>query len=789
MARANRILAYTCVKSEGSILPYDLLARVAAADRTLDGVKPEDYHLGPSERFGEVVSRSWSRLTGAWKSLRESLEKLSKDDPALRVTRERFLLPLFQELGYGRLQTTTALEVGGKSYAISHLWQHTPIHLLGWGVDLDKRQRGVAGAAQSSPHGLVQDLLNRSDAHLWGMMSNGRTLRLLRDHQSLTRQAYVEFDLESMFDGELYAEFLLLWLVCHESRVEADKPSSCWLEKWFQTSRVDGVQAHTKLRQGVEAAICALGSGLVQHPKSEALRQALQSGALTPLELYRQILRVVYRLLFVLVAEDRGALHPPATPDQVRKRYQNFYSLRRLRDLAAARRGGPHADLWRQLCLVHAQLIEGYDPLGLPALGSYLWSHEAAPWPMESVCSNQLLLAAITHLTTVPADKGRGRLPVNFRTLGAEELGSIYEGLLELQPVVHAETGQFELGGSQGNERKTSGSYYTPSSLVDCLLDSALDPVLEEACKKPDSVAALLDLKIVDPACGSGHFLVAAARRLAKRLAAARSGDDEPSPEAVQHALRDVIGRCIYGVDLNPMAVELCKVALWVEALEPGRPLSFLEAHIQCGNSLLGATPELLGRRDDQGRWVGIPDEAFVALEGDDKKVTSALKKQNKEARAYRTLLARRESTALDFDVLRTQMSAVANADDASLAEIRSKASAFAAYLASPEYRRAKLQADAWCAAFVWKKVPGAPVLTNAEYLPLREGAELPALVREEVERLAAEYQFFHWHLAFPEVFDGQRPAPAVLPAKGSAGPGGAGKASAGNAAQLGLTW
>ena len=167
-----------------------------------------------------------------------------------------------------------------------------------------------------------------------------------------------------------------------------------------------------------------------------------------------------------------------------------------------------------------------------------------------------------------------------------------------------------------GHERKTTGSYYTPDSLVQCLLDSALEPVVAERIKgkkAEEAAKAILDLKVCDPACGSGHFLIAAAHRLARHLARIRSGETEPSPADYQHALRDVISHCIYGVDINPMAVELCKVSLWMEAMEPGKPLSFLDHHVQCGNSLLGTTPALLKQ--------GIPDEAFEPIEGDDKKL------------------------------------------------------------------------------------------------------------------------------------------------------------------------
>src|SRR5262249_10873217 len=123
----------------------------------------------------------------------------------------------------------------------------------------------------------------------------------------------------------------------------------------------------------------------------------------------------------------------------------------------------------------------------------------------------------------------------------------------------------------------------------------------------------------------SGHFLIAAAHRLAKRLAFVHTGEEEPPPDAVRAALREVIGRCIYGVDINPMAVELCKVALWMEALVPGQPLSFLEHPIQCGNSLLGATPVLLRR--------GIPDVAFEPIEGDDRGICRDWRRRNHDER------------------------------------------------------------------------------------------------------------------------------------------------------------
>ncbi len=187
MSRASR--QFSAVRTEGGLLPQDLLGRIQGGDPGFPGTKAETYHLGPHERIGEAANRSWSRLIATWHAFQQALEKEPETSLATGLTRDRWLLPLFQELGYGRLLKGSAVKVEGKSYAVSHTWHHSPIHLLGWRIDLDTRQKGVAGAAKSSPHGLVQEFLNRSDDHLWGFVANGQRLRLLRAPRSLTRQA------------------------------------------------------------------------------------------------------------------------------------------------------------------------------------------------------------------------------------------------------------------------------------------------------------------------------------------------------------------------------------------------------------------------------------------------------------------------------------------------------------------------------------------------------------------------------------------------------------------------
>lgn len=740
---------FLTVRTEGAILPPDLLERIATGDPDLGGLTPEAYHLPEGEKITETTNRAWNRLLAAWSGFRGASERLPATDAGTTLTREKWLLPLFQELGYGRLLTTKAVEIDGKSYAISHGWNRTPIHLLGCRIDLNTPSQRVAGASRSSPHSLLQEFLNRSQDHLWGIVSNGLRLRILRDNASLTRQSYVEFDLEAMMLGEGYSDFVLLWLVCHQSRVEAESPSGCWLEKWSQSSRERGVRALEQLRTGVEEAITCLGRGFLAHPANGGLRARLRSGDLDAQDYYRQILRLVYRLLFLFVAEDRGLLLLPGDDrESARLRYVRHYSTARLRRLAERRTGTRHGDLYVTLRLAMQKLGSdaGCPELALPALGSFLFSPTAMPDIEQCDIANHDLLDAVRALAVTVAD---GALrSVDYKNLGAEELGSVYESLLELRPELNLDAPSFGLTTASGHERKTSGSYYTPTSLINCLLDTALEPVLDEAARKPDAAAAILRLKVVDPACGSGHFLIAAAHRIAKRLASAQFGDEEPSPEATRQALRNVIGHCIYGVDVNPMAVELCKVNLWMEALDPGKPLSFLEHRIQPGNSLLGATPALLSQ--------GILDEAFTPIEGDDREICKDFKRINKDERTKQMRLF--AATTEPWQQLGNFAASLMNLEtvgDDSIKGIRDKERMYEEATRSGDYLDGRFWSDTWCAAFVWKKTRDFPYPITEEVFRRieRNPHACEPWMHNEIQRLAGQYQFFHWHLAFPDVF------------------------------------
>jgi len=784
---SKRSSIFNTVRTEGAILPAELLQRIVSGDATLEGLKPTDYHLSPGERLGEAATRSWNRLIGVWQTYRDIVDDLSEEAIGTTETRERWLLPLFQELGYGRLQTQRSIEIEGKSYPISHkATEPVAIHLVSFKWDLDKHNPIAKGETKLSPHSLMQEYLNSSNDHLWGILSNGYKLRILRDNVSLTRAAYVEFDLQAMMDGLAYSDFFLLYLLCHQSRLEVKTdetgrllpPETCWLEKWYNTSIKDGVRALDELRNNVQSAIESLGAGFLTHPANTALRDKLRSGTLPLQDYYHQVLLQVYRLLFIFVAEDRDLLIPVDVPDKVKQTYLKYYSTYRIRELASKKRGTRHSDLWQQLVVLFNCLYDGNTALGLPALGSFLFSNQSTQDLVDSAIANCDLLLAIRYLCNTK--RNNIFQSINYRNLGSEELGSVYESLLEMHPEINLDAGYFKLNLVSGSERKTTGSYYTPSSLVNCLLDSALEPVIANAVsgrvvsskwtndsKGADLYSplttnhspeqALLNLKICDPACGSGHFLISAAHRIAKRLAAIRAGEDEPAPSVIQHALRDVIGKCIYGVDLNPMAVELCKISLWMEALEPGKPLTFLDHHIKCGNSLLGCTPALLKK--------GIPDAAFTPLVGDDKAYCSKYKKLNREQRD-KDVLDIFSGDEKPWEHLGNHSPYVINLnkmDDSDIDALHKKEAAYAKVMHSSGYLSSKFIFDSWCAAFVWKKAPSdqLPYPITQQLLDKIETNpySINPVIRTEIMRLAEEYQFFHWHIAFPDVFMAKLPS------------------------------
>ncbi|MCS6291162.1 MAG: N-6 DNA methylase [Nitrospira sp.] len=620
---------------------------------------------------------------------------------------------------------------------------------------LDRRSPSLSTDRSRSPAFALQDYLNEHDNALWGLVTNGTLIRLMRDNASLTRPAYIEADLAQIFSNEDAASFSALWLTIHRSRfgVAGTPATDCALELWRAAGSREGEVARDRLADQVQLALKVLGSGFLE--ANPDLATKLKSGEINLTDWFNQLLRLVYRLIFMMVAEDRNLLHPEKAKPEPRTLYADGYSLTALRaQCIRAATWDKHYDRFESIKIVFRALAHGEERLALPALGG-LFAEDKLPHLQTARLQNKAFMDALYRLSWL-SDKS-GMVPVNWRAMETEELGSVYESLLELQPQLgdDGKTLAFasETAEQRGNQRKTTGSYYTPDSLVQALLDTALDPVLEKTEAEADDPAkTLLKLSVIDPACGSGHFLLAAARRIATRLARIRT-EGTPSLADFRHALRDVARCCIHGVDRNPMAVELTKVALWIETVDPGLPLGFFDAQIRCGDALLGVF-DLKALQD------GIPDAAYKPLTGDDKDTAKYYLQVNRDTKKgqggfdFGTGQATMPTTkplAVDFSAFR-------GLPEDTVEQIDAKSKRFADLHKDQLFIRARAASDLYVAAFLLPKTGGVPSGASTHIIPttedvwraLDQGKILPSM--SEVSKATLHARVFHWPLEFPDI-------------------------------------
>ena len=623
---------------------------------------------------------------------------------------------------------------------------------------LDRRSPTLSIGRSRSPAFALQDYLNDSEHALWGVVTNGAVIRLMRDNASLTRPAYIEADLAQIFMNEDAASFAVLWSLIHRTRFGASgtPASDCALERWREAGSREGEAARDRLAAQVEIALKVLGSGFLE--ANPDLAERLRAGQLNLTDWFNELLRLVYRLIFLMVAEDKNLLHPEAVKPEARKLYAEGYSLAALRaQCVRAATWDKHHDRYEGIKIVFRALTQGQQALGLPALGG-LFGANMLPHLENARLRNRAFMAALYRLSWL-SDKA-GMVPVNWRVMETE-LGSVYESLLELQPQLgdDGKTLFFasEAAEQKGNQRKTTGSYYTPDSLVQLLLDTTLDPVLNvREAQSSNPAEELLRLTVIDPACGSGHFLLAAARRIATRVARYRAGGI-PSAADFRHALREVACRCLYGVDRNPMAVELTKVALWIEALDPGRPLAFFDAQIRCGDSLVGVFDRAMLRE-------GLPDEAYKPLTGDDKELSRRYARLNKEQRDRAKGQPQLFKNWSPPEILAERNRELKEMSQDDLASVEAKAQGFEAIRASDEWQRLKtasdlyISANFYMAAFFTPKTAGA---TGTDAMPLTEHVWQAAGGHEPAEHLrkgatltSEKVSAFHWFIEFPEIME-----------------------------------
>ena len=673
-------------------------------------------------------------------------DKIDNDNPFL-------VLPFVEDDVVGRAVPSPPQSQANENSVSGGFAKQFPIVIVPHKMPLDSSLAGLHGWGLSnsgrSATRFTQEFLNLRDDFLWAIVTNGKTIRLMRDNPSMTRPSYLTFDVEQILGGNGdFAAFAFMWRMLHGSRPgDATAEKSFW-EQLRARSAETGVRALDGLRTGVANALQTLGTGFLR--ANGEIREALQSGEMTLADYEAELLHLAYRFLFLFVAEERDLLHAPGTPKAVRELYRRGYSMLRLRRVAARFAAGSndrHVDLYEGVKIVFNGLAVGETRLGLTALGG-IFAAGTCKHLENARLANADLINTMRSLRYI--DAGKHLYPVNYRDMGPEELGSVYEGLLELVPYYEVSTQTFTLVGAAGNNRKTSGSYYTPSSLVDQLIQTALVPVIEERMKAQYPEPALLQLSVIDPACGSGHFLVAAARKIANALVEVRGV--ESTPAAYQTALRQVVGNCIYGTDINPLAIELAKITLWIESVEPGRPLGFLDSHFVCGDATLGI--------DDIKILTGeIPSEAYKALVGDDKDVCKRLSTANRTAAKQ----VKRNALAPVLPTVKGSLDEAWEILDRmgenTVAEIEAKQAAYHQLLTSAKANTRTRAAKLFTAACLMPKTAEneALVPTSTHLASVVTGSMMFTPPSDEMivaaEKVCRDSRVLHWPLVFPTVF------------------------------------
>ena len=738
------------------------------------------------------------------------------------------------------------------------------VDLHGFGKDLDRSRYPEAGKAAAHASFSIEPIaraiefaLDQSETR-WAIVANGERLRLYRKGGSVARQ-YLEVDFAPLFDGDRTDEWTAFWgLFRYDAFVPGDD-GKCLLDRVLEESQRHAARIADDLRENIVLAVEALIQGVLDEPANRNVVD--RSDQRVVQQLFEESLYFLYRLLFVLYAESRDLLPLGESPI-----YRDTYSLEHLRDLADR---DLHADDYgktyyiESLRTLFTMLRVGFPnvnrslaapPFRIPPFNGQLFDASRTALLDQCRIGDRAMREVVRELSlSRPRRRSDRRERYSYADLGVDQLGSIYEGLLVFEPMIVGEhmvvarvKGEERLltreqaeehglplvEGSErkpgdfvlrvwGGRRKGSGSYYTPQEITAFLVKEALEPLVEpivQGCAERDERGRprrnpddILELKVCDPAMGSAAFLVQACRYLAEaygraRIAAGLDEDGRISQDELAHYKRRVAERCLYGVDLNPMAVELAKVSLWLETLSGDRPLTFLDARLRCGNALVGAP-----LRDQDGvlnidRILSIPD---AALEEVSKEATKEQKatareriKRNREQvkrvqqqRSGQMLLPDDDAFSVaDFEQaladtlerrreLEISDAAKSVADAVQLIHAKQRMLASLEHGPTSRYRRAKLVLDLWCAVWFWP-IPGtelpsheaqgsdddhsATIIvpeppTTARYLDLAarilaaDEAALNALEHEPLLATAihvtAEQRFFHWELEFPELW------------------------------------
>jgi len=638
-----------------------------------------------------------------------------------------------------------------------------------WGADFTKRF-DESRSYRDASHQIKYYLEHTPERLQWGILTDGKKWRLYGTKDYAT-EIYYEIDLPELLETGDLEKFKYFYAFFRPAAFR-EVAGTTFLDTVWNESETAAQELGEDLQDNVFTALRVLGEGFVQSndldidPDDEAARE----------ELKEQSLVLLYRLMFVLYAESRGLIHPDDPESQAE--YEEHFSLDQLRleiheDVTSGDSyddySGYATQMWSQLEDLFGLVDEGKDALGIPPYNGGLFDDEEHKFLADNEVADRYIAEVIHRLGTTAGEDGDPVL-ADYADLDTRHLGSIYEGLLEhefriadepyaavaedggqvwkpgtdvsvAEAIETVEEGELYVVNDDG-ERKATGAYYTPDYVVSYIVEETVDPLLDDIKAELEAdglepsdqayfgrfYSEVLELKILDPAMGSAHFLTSATAYLTEQVMEIvreqeRQGRDE------QEIRRTIAKECIYGVDVNGMAVELGKLSMWLETLAADKPLAFLDHHLKAGNSLVGSDiSEVLSEDTDENGGQLTLTQAF--------------------ARA-------RQQTLEHVMDLMEELLAIDNED---LADIKSMEEIYDEIRADPLYQRLFEIANVHTAEEFGLDVPEGVYEEMGGAIDDEE--EWGELQGEDwfvsAQAMAEEESFFHWELEFPEVFFGE---------------------------------
>lgn len=641
-----------------------------------------------------------------------------------------------------------------------------------WGADFSQRfheQRPYRDASHQIKHYLE----NTPENIQWGILTNGKKWRLYGTNDYET-QTYYEVDLPELLErGDL--EAFKYFYVMFRPESFRESAGTTFLDEVWSESETAAQELGEDLQDNVFTALRVLGKGFVEtndlniDPDDQESLDQLKD----------QSLVLLYRLMFVLYAESRGLIHPEGQSSK--DEYEDNFSLDALRldvhetigeiDEGFDVEFSEHSTAyWSRLEDLFRLIDQGEASLGIPPYNGGLFDHEAHEFLTENEVSNRYLAEVVYRLSTTQNGDGRYVL-ADYGDLDTRHLGTVYEGLLEHQfRIAPEQYAAVEEDGAQvwepasevtvadavetvsegslyvvndEGERKATGAYYTPDYVVTYIVEETVGPLVEEI--RADLVdqgfepgteeyiapffRRVTDLRILDPAMGSGHFLTKATGYLSEQvMSEVRDAETEFGIAFdEQHIRREIAKECIYGVDLNGMAVELAKLSMWLETLAADRPLAFLDHHLKTGNSLVGSDIEAIEELESDANGGG--DQYSLAEFG-----------------------ATREGTIERLMDIYSEFLSIENETIEDVQEMRRK---YAQIERDELRRRLVAMANVHTAERFNIDIPGGAYERMAR--ALEDDGEWATLADTNwfisAQTIADNWEFFHWKLAFPEAF------------------------------------